>query len=108
MSGRIFSCSSKLRGTRRSLMISLMMLETACRAWLELIRESFSRSSFESSVRCTYALMLSRFIDSTVRRPSLQNPSYNGVLLEKADTLSLHGLGVHSTRRPCHVLQNPC
>ncbi len=41
----------KLSGTRRSLMISLIMLDTAWRAWFEFTRDSFSRSSFEISVR---------------------------------------------------------
>ena len=37
-------------------MISLIMLATACRAWLELTRDSFSRSSLEIRVRCISAL----------------------------------------------------
>ena len=47
----IFSCSSKFSGTRWSDMISLTRPETAWRAWLEFTRDSFSRSSFEISVR---------------------------------------------------------
>src|SRR5271157_4574359 len=66
----IFSCSSKFRGTRWSAMISFTMPDTAWRAWLELTRDSFSRSSLEIRVRCISALYFSRFSSSTFYLPS--------------------------------------
>ncbi len=76
-------------------MITLMMLETACRAWLELMRDSFSRSSFDSRVRCTSALKFSRFIDSTMP-PSLTSESVNlrcYVYLKRLKPFFFSGLG---------------
>lgn len=53
-------------------MISFTMLDTACRAWLEFTRDSFSRSSLEISVLCISALYFSRFSNSTSYRPRNQ------------------------------------
>src|ERR1035437_135156 len=61
----ILSCSSKFRGTRCSAMISFTMPATTWRAWPELTRDSFSRSSLEIRVRCISALYFSKFSSST-------------------------------------------
>src|SRR5580658_214288 len=50
-------------------MISLITPPTAWRAWLELMRDSFSRSSFEIRVRCTSALNFSKLSCSTLYHP---------------------------------------
>src|ERR1035441_4817380 len=54
-------------------MISFPMPATAWRAWLELTRDSFSRSSLEIRVRCISALYFSKFSSSTFYLPSEQD-----------------------------------
>ena len=62
-------------------MISLIIPATACRAWPELTRDSFSRSSLEISVRCTSVLNFSRFSCSTLCHPRMSLPDCLLVLL---------------------------
>src|ERR1035437_11195428 len=52
-------------------MISLMRSDVTCRAWMELTRDIFSRSSLEIRVRCTSDLYFSRSSSSTVT-PSIR------------------------------------
>ena len=84
-----FSCSPKLRGTLWSRMISLTMVETACRAWPELTRDSFSRSSLEIRVRCISVLNFSRLSCSTLYRPSDYRRSRSLAFSRTSETLLL-------------------
>src|SRR5271157_211556 len=80
----IFSCSSKFRGTRWSAMISFTMPDTAWRAWLELTRDNFSRSSLEIRVRCISALYFSRFSNSTFCLPREIIPVHSTSILNSS------------------------
>src|SRR5258708_32648318 len=50
-------------------MISLTMVETACRAWPVSTRDRFSRSSLEIRLRCISDLNFSRLSCSTLYHP---------------------------------------
>src|SRR5580698_5117979 len=90
-------------------MISLIMLDTAWRAWFEFTRESFSRSSLEISVLCTSDLKFSRFRCSTWHHSNKCGFSlYVPASAKKAEPLLFLWLCRHAASRSRHVLNSPC
>ncbi len=83
-----FSCSLRLNGTRWVVMISPIILATAWRAWLLLMRDSFSRSIFGISVRCTSALNFSRLSCSTLCHPYYRCENFHFYFIQINETVS--------------------